>query len=180
MILENKNIRVAAIQASPIFPLDAKKTVKKVCDLVSDAGAGGAKLIVFPETFIPAYPTISIDLTRPKEWLKAVADFSREAITVPGPEIDLVAEQAKRSKVYVSLGITERIPRFDGLLFNSMVFLGPDGSILLTHRKLSPSNREKVFWARGDGSTLTVLDTKIGRMGGLICAENLQPLWKYA
>jgi nitrilase len=180
MIPENEHIRVAAIQAAPIFPLNAKKTVKKVCALVAEAAAGGAKLVVFPETFIPAYPTISIDLTRPKEWLKTVADFSREAITVPGPEIRLVADEARKFKVHVSLGITERVPRFDGLLFNSMVFLGPDGSILLTHRKLSPSNREKVFWARGNGTTLTVLDTEIGRIGGLICAENLQPLWKYA
>ena len=179
MFPKNKNIRVAAIQASPIFPLNAEKTVKKACELVAEAAAGGAKLVVFPETFIPAYPTISIDLSRPREWLKAVADFSREAITVPGPEIDLVADQAKKSKVHVSLGITERVPRFDGLLFNSMVFLGPERSILLTHRKLSPSNREKVIWARGDGRTLTVLDTEIGRIGGLICAENLQPLWKY-
>ena len=173
-------IRVAAVQAAPVLPLNAAKTTDKVCHLISKAAAQGARLVVFPETFIPGYPTLSIDLSRPGEWLKAVADFSREGISVPGPEIERIGETARRTRVYVSLGITERVPRHDGLLFNSMVFFGPDGSVLLTHRKLSPSNREKVFWARGDGSTLSVLDTEIGRIGGLLCAENFQPLWKWA
>ena len=180
MKIKKQTIRVAAVQAAPVLPLSAEKTAQKACELIADAASGGARLIVFPETFIPSYPTLSIDLSRSGEWLRAVADFSREAVTVPGPEIERISEMARKCHVYVNMGITERAPRFDGLLFNSMVFFGPDGAVLLNHRKLSPSNREKVFWARGDGNTLTVLDTEVGRIGGLICAENLQPLWKYA
>jgi nitrilase len=172
-------MKVAAVQAAPAYPIDKEASLDKVCTLVAEAGREGAKLVVLPETFVPAYPNWSIDLTNPQEWTRNLLQLTKNSVEVPGQDLDRVTEAARKAGTYVCLGMNERVPRYEGMLFNSLVFITPDGRIIGKHRKLTPSNRERCFWARGDGTTLRVYDTQVGRVGGLICYEHLQPLWKY-
>ena len=178
---ELKRFKAAAVQAAPILPMDKKATLDKAVDIIAEAARNGAELIVFPETFIPMYPNWSVDLQTPNEWARNLVDLTKNSIEVPGPEIDLLGQAAERAGAYVCMGINERVPRFDGMLYNTLVLIGPDGKLLGRHRKLLPTNREKVFWHRGDGVDVkAVWDTGLARIGGLICYEHLQPLLKYA
>jgi predicted amidohydrolase len=171
----------AAVQASPVLPMNKRATVEKVCALTREAAENGASLVVFPETYIPTYPNWSVDLENPTEWPRNLLQLTREAVEVPGPEIAQIAEVARQCNTYVVLGVNEKVPLYDGMLYNTLVFIGADGQLIGKHRKLLPSNREKVFWHRGDGVDLNaVYQTGIGRIGGLICYEHLQPLFKYA
>ena len=173
-------MKVAAVQAAPVYPMDKNASLDKACSLIETAGREGAKLVVLPETFVAAYPNWSIDLSKPGEWARNLAQLTKNAIQVPGPDLDGVAEAARKAGAYVCLGVNEYVPGHEGMLFNTLVFIDPDGQVIGKHRKLTPSNRERCFWARGDGTTLRVHDTQIGRIGGLICYEHLQPLFKYA
>lgn len=172
-------MKVAAIQASPVFPLDRDATVAKACSLISEAGRNGAQLAVLPETFVPTYPNWSIDLSNPNEWPRNLLTLTRNSIEIPGPHVDLLCNAARQSQAAVCIGVNEYVPRYEGMLFNSLIFIDSDGRFLGKHRKLTPSNRERCFWARGDGTSLQVHDTHVGRVGGLICYEHLQPLSKY-
>lgn len=172
--------KVAAVQASPVLPINRDATVNKACSLIREAGSNGARLIVLPETFISMYPNWSIDLSNPTEWPKNLLALTRNAIEVPGPEVTRLCEAARAADACVCIGINEYVPRYEGMLFNSLLFIDADGSVLGVHRKLTPSNRERCFWARGDGTTLRVYDAAVGRVGGLICYEHLQPLSKYS
>ncbi|OPY85327.1 MAG: Aliphatic nitrilase [Smithella sp. PtaU1.Bin162] len=169
-----------AVQASPVLPLSRQKTTEKIMDLMSKAAKEGSRLIVFPETFIPTYPNFSIDLQRPTEWQQNLRYLLSESVFVPGPEIDMIAKHAKDLCLHVSLGINERVREYSARLYNTQVFINADGKIIGVRRKLLPTNREKVFWTAGDGTDLQVYDTELGKIGGLICYENLQPLFKYA
>jgi nitrilase len=180
MSLSWSKFTAAAVQASPVLPLSAQKTTEKVIDLISDAAKQGARLIVFPETFIPAYPNFSVDLQKPNEWQENLRYLLSESIEVPGDEINQIAGAARDHNVYVCIGINERVKHYWGRLYNSQVFIDAKGTILGTRRKLLPTNREKVFWTGGDGTDLQVYETELGVLGGLICYEHLQPLFKYA
>lgn len=169
-----------AVQASPVLPLSRQKTTEKVMDLMSKAAKEGSQLVVFPETFIPTYPNFSIDLQRPNEWQENLRYLHSESVFVPGPEMEMIAKQAKDLGLHVSLGINERVREYSARLYNSQVFIDNEGKIMGVRRKLLPTNREKVFWTAGNGTDLQVYDTKLGKIGGLICYENLQPLFKYA
>jgi nitrilase len=177
---KGRKITAAAVQVSPVLPFNKAKTVDKVCEITAQAADGGAELIVFPECFIPMYPNWSIDLENPNEWALNLREFTYNSITIPGPETEQIGRVARDKGVYVVIGINEKVEKYDGALFNSLLFIGPDGKIIGKHRKLFPSNREKVFHARGDASGLKVYDTPLGRIGGLICYEHLQPLLKYS
>ena len=176
---DNKFI-ATAVQASPVLPLSRHKTTEKVLDLMTEAAKEKSRLIVFPETFIPTYPNFSIDLQHPNEWQENLRYLLSESVFVPGPEIDMIAKHAKDLRLHVSLGINERVREYSARLYNSQVFINADGKIIGVRRKLLPTNREKVFWTAGDGVDLQVYDTELGKVGGLICYENLQPLFKYA
>jgi predicted amidohydrolase len=181
MAEEYKKFKAAAVQASPVFPMNRRATVDKACALIGEAGKNGAQLVVFPETFVPMYPNWSIDLQNPTEWAQNLFHLTREAIEIPGHETELLGKAAKKAGVYLCLGVNEKVKNYDGMLFNSLLFMGPDGQVMGRHRKLLPSNREKVFWHRGDGADIkSVYETELGRVGGLICYEHLQPLLKYA
>ena len=181
MTEEYSTFKAAAVQASPVLPMNRKATIDKACTLIEEAGKNGAQLVVFPETFVPMYPNWSIDLQNPTEWAQNLFKLTKEAIEIPGQETELLGKAAKKASVYLCIGVNERVKRYDGMLFNSLVFIGPDGGIIGKHRKLLPSNREKVFWHRGDGADVkAVYETDLGRVGGLICYEHLQPLLKYA
>ena len=172
-------MKVAAVQASPIFPMNREATIEKACSLIREAGRNDARLVVLPETFVPMYPNWSIDLTNPKEWAQNLLVLTRNSVEIPGPQVDRLCAAARDAHATVCIGVNELVPRYEGMLFNSLLFIDANGTVLGRHRKLTPSNRERCFWARGDGTSLRVYDTEVGRVGGLICYEHLQPLNKY-
>lgn len=178
--MQSGTFTAAAVQRAPSIPFDKRKTVDIVCEAIEEAAGEGADLVVFPECFVPMYPNWSIDLQNPNEWALNLREFTRNSVTVPGPEIERVAHAAKDVGVYVVLGVNETDEKYDGALFNSVVFVDSGGRLIGHHRKLFPSNREKVFHARGDASGLRVHEARIGRVGALICYEHLQPLLKYS
>ncbi len=171
-------VKVAAVQASPVF-LDTDATIDKVCRLIDEAAGQGAALIAFPEVFVSAYPYWNWIMS-PVEGSPWFDKLARSAIELPGPEIHRVAQAAKRHGVHVVLGVNERSRTGIGTLYNTLVFIGPDGKILGRHRKLIPTWAEKLTWANGDGSSLRVYDTAIGPLGGLACGENTNTLARFS
>lgn len=178
--MQSETFIAAAVQRTPSIPFDKRKTTDMACEIIMEAAGEGAKLVVFPECFLPMYPNWSIDLQQPNDWASNLREFTRNSVTVPGPEVQRVANAAREARVHVVLGVNETEEIYDGALFNSVVFIDSGGRLVGHHRKLFPSNREKVFHARGDASGLRVYETGIGRVGGLICYEHLQPLLKYS
>ena len=170
----------AAVQISPVIPISKEKTAKLMCEIIAEAADNGAKLVVFPECYFPMYPNWSIDLQNPTEWSRNLRDLINNSLIVPGPETELIGQMAKKKGVYVVFGANETEEVYGGALFNSLVYIGSNGEVIGKHRKLFPTNREKVFHARGDASGLKVYDTALGRIGGLICYEHLQPLLRFA
>jgi nitrilase len=173
----------AVVQHAPVT-LHRQKTLRRGVELVEEAAARGARLISFPETWVPGYP----------EWLwrlRPGADHSltheihrrllENAVDLSAGDLKPVQAAARRMKVTVSIGIHERDSDFSrGTLYNSLVLVGPDGSILNRHRKLVPTNPERMVWGQGDASGLRVVETPSGRVGGLICWENYMPLPRFA
>lgn len=184
--------RVAAVQAGPVL-LDKTATIEKACRLIEEAASGGAVLAVFPETWVPGYP---VWMMRPGAARQGEGSPSRpatsginstsrkiftrlyhNAVDVPGPDTERLGEAAKKAGIFVAIGVHERVR--SGTLFNTIVFIGKDGKLLGKHRKLVPTGSERTIWGHGDGSTLNVFDTEIGRLGGLVCWENWMPLARY-
>jgi nitrilase len=173
-----EKVVAAAVQATPVF-LDREATVDKACRLILEAAANGAGLVVFPETFVPTYPDW---VWRSTPWSLGAAWFGRlqdQAVVVPSAATEALGRAARRARAYVSIGVNERDP-VGSTLYNTQLYLGPDGSLLGKHRKLVPTGGERLVWGMGDGSTLEVFDTPFGRLGGLICWENYMPLARYA
>lgn len=170
-------VTVAAVQATPVF-LDREATVDKACDLIAKAVAEGAKLIVFPEAFVPGYPDW---VWRAKAWDDAewYARLLAEAVTVPSDATERLGEAARLGEAWVAIGINE-LDTASRTLFNSLLYLAPDGTVGGCHRKLMPTGGERTVWGTGDGSSLIVLDTAFGRLGGLLCWENYMPLARAA
>ncbi len=168
---------VAAVQASPVF-LDRDATVNKACALIKEAAAAGARLVVFPETFVPTYPDW---VWRQTPWSddRWWTRLQSESVVVPDAATDQVAAAAGEARTYVALGINEREPH-GSTLYNTLLYFSADGALLGKHRKLVPTGPERLAWGMGDGSTLEVFDTDIGRIGGLICWENYMALARYA
>ena len=166
---------VAAVQATPVF-LDRDATTEKACALAQEAAAGGASLVVFPEAFIPAYPDW---VWRLPAWQDGplVHRLLDHAVVVPGPTTARLGEAARAAGVYLAVGVNELA---GGTLYNTLLYLGPDGELAGTHRKLMPTGGERSVWGYGDGSTLGVVPTPFGVVGGLICWENYMPLARAA
>jgi len=177
-MLNLPKIKVAAVQSSPVF-LDTAATVEKVCALIADAAAKGAHLVAFPEVFVAGYPYWNWIMT-PVEGSPWFEKLCRSAIEIPGPEIQRIARAAARHKVHVVVGVNERNPLGMATLYNTLVFIGPDGKLLGRHRKLVPTWAEKLTWAHGDGASLRVYDTPLGRLGGLACGENTNTLARFS
>jgi nitrilase len=169
--------KVAACHASSVF-LDASKSIDKACDLIAETAKAGASLVAFPESFVPGFPVWAA-LQAPILSHDFFMAMAAQALRIDGPEIAKVRMAAKRHDVLVSLGITEGTAASVGCLWNSNILIGPDGAILNHHRKLVPTFYEKLVWANGDGRGLTVVDSRIGRIGMLICGENTNPLARY-
>lgn len=176
--MEYPTFRAAAVQAAPVF-LDTAATIAKSSDLIAEAGAHGAKLVVFPEVFVPGYPYWNWTMTpvAGSPWFERLF---KAAIDIPGPEIDALCEAARAAGAYVVMGVNERDPYSMGTLYNSLVFISDQGELMGVHRKLVPTWAEKLTWAGGDGSSLRVYETSIGRLGGLACGENTNTLARFA
>jgi amidase/nitrilase len=177
-------IRAAAIQAIPVF-LDKRATIEKYAALIEDAGRNGAALIVTPETGIPGYPYWRgsfgfSDRSSAQEWRETVLAYYRESVCI---ERDLapIQKAARSASAVCVIGVSEQDDRPGSQsLYNTMVYIGKDGSILGRHRKLMPTYQERFFWGMGDAADLVVVDTDFGRLGGLICFENHVTLFKAA
>jgi len=170
--------KAAAVQAAPVF-LDREASVDKACALVAEAARAGARLVAFPEAFVPGYP-YWIRLDNPFRTTGFFVELVKNAIEIPSAASARLCEAARKAQAYVVIGVNERAANTLGTLYNTNLVIGPEGDILLRHRKLMPTYAEKMVWGFGDGSTLRVLDTAIGRLGTLICGENANPLARYA
>ncbi len=171
-------LRVAAVHAAPVF-LDRQATTDKAVSLIREAARNGAQLVAFPETYIPAFPVWAA-LWAPIHNHDLFEAMVENSVLVPGPELAAIAGEARRSGVFISMGVSERNPVSTGGIWNSNVLVGDQGEILNHHRKLVPTFYEKLVWASGDGAGLKVADTRIGRIGNLICGENTNPLARFA
>jgi nitrilase len=165
---------VAAVQATPVF-LDREATVDKIGTLVAKAAAEGAELVAFPEGFVPTYPDW---VWRTKPWDE---DFSAyyallldQAVEVPSPTTDALGVIAVSNKTYLAVCVNERDPD-GGTVYNTLLYIGPDGELLAKHRKLVVTGGERLVWGVGHVPP-PVLDTPFGRLGGLLCWENYMPL----
>ncbi|MFZ4262912.1 carbon-nitrogen hydrolase family protein [Sphingobacterium sp. HJSM2_6] len=170
--------KAAAVQTSPVyFNVDA--TVAKVCSLIKEAADHGAKLIAFPEVFISAYPYWNWIMS-PVEGSKWFKKLYLNSITTDGPEIDKIAQTAKDYDINVVIGLNERVKEKIGTLYNTIITINNEGTILGKHRKLVPTWAEKLTWSGGDGSSLKVHETNIGPLGALACGENTNTLARFA
>ncbi|MBI4607587.1 MAG: carbon-nitrogen hydrolase family protein [Candidatus Rokubacteria bacterium] len=168
----------AAVQAAPVY-LNCDATVDKACALIREAARSGARLVAFPEVFVPGFPHW-IYLDRPQANEHYFVELVREAVDVPGPVTAKLGQAAREASAFVVIGVNERSRRSIGELFNTNLIFAPEGSLLGWHRKLMPTYAEKMIWSFGDGSTLRVYDTAVGRLGTLCCGENTNPLARFA
>ncbi len=169
--------RAATVQAAPVY-LDAARTAEKACDLIAEAARNGARLVAFPEVFIPGYPYWNWILT-PIDGSKWFERLVRNSITVPGPESAALCQAAREAGIHVVIGVNERGPYSLGTLYNTLLTIDPEGTIIGRHRKLEPTWSEKLTWTGGDGGTLKVHKTAIGPLGAPACGENTNTLARF-
>ena len=170
----------AVVQNAPVV-FDAAATLSKIDALTADAAKTGATLVVFPEAFVSAYPK-GLDFgarvgMRSSEGRDTFRRYFDSAIDVPGPATDALARISKRNAVYLVVGVIERAI---GTLYCTALFFAPDGTMLGKHRKLMPTAMERIVWGYGDGSTMPVFETPLGKLGAVICWENYMPLMRMA
>ena len=174
--------KIAAVQATPVF-LDREATVSKARELIAEAGRSGARLIVFPEAFIPTYPdwVWRIPPGQHRMLADVYAELLEQSVEIPGPVTEELSKAAREAEVYVVMGLNERNAQASNAsLYNTLLYIDPEGDLLGKHQKLVPTAPERMVWAQGDGSTLEVYDTSMGKLSGLICWENYMPLARYA
>ncbi len=178
----DRTLRIAAIQAAPVF-LDRDATIGKAVSLIEEAARGGARLVTFPETWVPGYPAWIFGAAG---WddpaaKKAFARLQRNAVEVASAATRAVCRAARTARVYVVLGVTERDAECSrGTLYNGLLYVSDAVEVLGMHRKLVPTHAERIVWGQGDGSTLHVFETPYGRLGGLACWEHWMPLTRFA
>ena len=179
--VREKPVKVAVVQAAPVV-FDRDATIEKTARLAAEASEKGAELILFPEAFVPAYPRgLSFGIvvgSRTPEGRRTWQRYWENAVEVPSVSTERLGEIAKDAGALLAIGVIERDP--SGTLYCTLLYFGPDGTLLGKHRKLKPTAAERLIWGEGDGSTLTVLDTELGKIGGLICWENYMPLARMA
>jgi nitrilase len=174
------HLRVAVVQAAPVV-FDVPRTLAKLRDLAADAARRGARLALFPEAFLSAYPRglgfgVRLGMRSP-EGREEFRRYYESAVDVPGPAVEAVGAAARGHRLYLVVGVVERD---GGTLYCTALFFGPDGALRGKHRKVMPTALERLVWGQGDGSTLTVLDTEVGKVGAAICWENYMPLLRMA
>ena len=172
-------VKVACVQAESVV-FDRTATIDKIDGIAADVVANGARLALFPEAFIPVYPS--------SRWARHLAGWeddarplygrlARESLTIPGPDSDRLADIARTRGLWLAVGANE-LER--GTIYNSLLIYSPAGELALQHRKLMPTNHERLVWGLGDGTGLETVQTDSGKIGGLICWENLMPLARFA
>ena len=173
---------VALIQSAPVF-FDKQATLEKLADLASEQARAGAKLIVFPESFVPGYPR-GFDFgavvgSRTDAGRELYAAYHRVSVDLESEDRPLLEKLARDLGVYLAIGVTERNRRH-GSLYCSLLYLSPTHGLLGVHRKIKPTGTERLIWAEAGGEDLLTFDTAIGKLGGLICWENYMPLARAA
>ncbi len=173
-------VRAAVVQDAP-FAFDLDGSLDKAVALIADAAQQGAQLVVFPEAFLAGYPKgadfgarVGMRLPEGREWFRR---YWESAVDVPGPATIRLGEAARQHGVWLVIGVIERD---GGTLYCTILFFAPDGVLAAKHRKVMPTAMERLIWGFGDGSTLPVLDTPLGRLGAVICWENYMPLLRTA
>jgi predicted amidohydrolase len=167
-------VRVAIAQVSPVY-LDRERSVDRACAAIREAAAQGAELVVFPEVWLAGYPYWTEGWDSPLErWVGGRVRFRDAAVLIPSEDTERLGEAARQAGVYVVMGCNEIDPHpAVDTVYNTLLFLGPDGALLGRHRKLMPTFSERQFWGMGDARDLFVIPTELGRIGGLICGEHL-------
>jgi nitrilase len=175
--------QIAVVQKSPVF-LEKQKTIDLAIEMVEEAAGNGAELIIFTEAFIPGYPTWIWRLRPGGDWglsEELHARLLKNAVDIDSDDLSPLYKAAKKHSVTIVCGIEERDNKLSqSTLYNSVIIIGPDGSLLNKHRKLMPTNPERMVWGFGDASGLKVVDSPVGRIGALLCWENYMPLARYA
>jgi nitrilase len=176
-------VKVACVQVEPVV-LDREATIDKIETVAREAAGTGAELVVFPETFVSVYPS--------SRWAKAFAGWentgaketfarlAQESIAVGSPSELRLGAAAKELGIWLVTGVNEVDPERPGTIYNSLLYHSPAGELALHHRKLVPTNHERLIWGQGDGRGLSAVETGFGRIGGLICWENYMPLARVA
>lgn len=179
----DERVRVACCQIEPAI-FDLERTLDRIEAAAAEASAAGARLVVLPETVVSAYPS--------SVWAKALAGWgepgakeafsllARSSVSVPGPACDRLGRIAADHGIWLVTGVNESDPERPGTLYNALLYHAPDGSLALHHRKLVPTNHERLVWGQGDGRGLRAIPTPLGRLGGLVCWENYMPLARFA
>jgi nitrilase len=179
----DRAVTVACVQAQPVV-LDLAQTLDKLEVLAAEAARAGAELVAFPETFVSVYPS--------SRWAKAFAGWANDgaketfariaqsSVAVGRPSEQRLAAAARELGVWLVTGVNEVDPERPGTIYNSLLYHAPDGTLALHHRKLVPTNHERLVWGQGDGRGLHAVETGFGRVGGLICWENYMPLARFA
>jgi aliphatic nitrilase len=175
MPIDHPKFRAAAVQAAPVF-LDLDAGTDKAIALIAEAAGQGARLIAFPETWLPGYPW-HIWLDSPAWGMQFVQRYHDNSLAYDSPQAERLAQAAKAHGIMVVMGQSERA---GGSLYMGQWIIGADGQTIARRRKLKPTHVERTVFGEGDGSDLTVWDTPLGRVGALCCWEHLQPLSKYA
>jgi len=175
--------KLAIVQKAPVF-LNKEETIASAVNSVNEAASKGAELIIFTEAFIPGYPAWIWRLRPGKDGRLSEELYSRlleNAVSLESDDLSALYEAARQCNVTVVCGMDERDSNLSrATLYNTAIVIGPDGSLLNRHRKLMPTNPERMIWGFGDASGLKVIDTPVGRIGTLICWENYMPLARYA
>jgi nitrilase len=172
----------AAVQAAPVF-MDRDATVEKGCRLIAEAAANGARLIVLPEAFVPAYPSWmwTLPLSRRPDVATLYRALVENSLDVPGPEAARLGEAARKARAWVAIGVNERNSESSGTsLFNTLLLFDDTGRLVEKRRKLMPTGAERMVWSIGEAVPLRVHDTPLGRLSSLLCWENYMPLARYA
>jgi nitrilase len=175
----NEPVKVACAQVEPVI-FDRDATLDKIATVAADVTAKGAKLVLFPETFVPVYPS--------SRWARTLAGWgqggkelwarlARASMAVPSAETERIGAVAKEHELVLAVGVNELD---GGTIYNTLLVFTPDGALALRHRKLMPTNHERLVWGLGDGTGLETIDAGFGRLGGLICWENFMPLARAA
>ena len=173
-------VKVAAVQAASVF-LDREGSTEKACRLIREAGQNGARVIAFPEGFIPAHPVWYHHHAATNAIANKLAvELFKNSVEIPGPEVDALCAAAQNANAYVVIGVCEKIPNTTGTMFNSQVYIGPDGTLIRKHQKIMPTVGERLVHMGGYGDTFGAFQSEFGPMSGLICGENSNPLAVFA
>lgn len=173
-------VKVAAVQAASVY-LEREASTEKACRLIREAGRHGARVIAFPEGYIPGHPVWYHHHAATGHVANALAvELFKNAVEIPGPEIEALCAAARDANAYVVVGVCEKLPQTIGTMYNSQVYIGPDGRMIGKHQKIMPTVGERLVHTGGFGDTFGAFQTEFGPMSGLICGENSNPLAVFA